>query len=586
MQIYTPPIKDYRFLIEALGCAELFEMEAFQDFDSETLLAILEEAGKFCTEQMLPLNRSADTEGLTYDPADHSVTTPQGFKDLYQKFRKTGILGLCQDPEYGGSNAPYILGAMIGEMTTATNKSFSMCPGLTNGLVEALAHYGSAAQKDTYMTKMISGEWTGTMCLTEPQCGTDLGLMKTRAVPDGDAYRLTGTKIWITFGEHDLADNIIHLVLARLPDAPPGIKGISTFLVPKINHDGTRNSIYCTGLEHKMGIHGSPTCVMTMEDATGYLIGEPHKGMKTMFVMMNNARIAVAMEGLGLSEISYQTAVAFAKERRQMRSLDPGKRDMDHAADCILVHPDVRRMLLNIKATNEGMRALGIWTAMQGDISLHHADEERRNHASDLLALMTPIVKSYCSERGFLNTSDAMQVMGGAGYTADWSVEQYMRDIRIAMIYEGTNHIQALDLVGRKLPASGGRAMRSLQKEITGFIRSCADNEAMNEFLDPLKDASKQLTELTMHLAAEGMKDQEEAGAIASNYLNVFALTMLAWIWAVQIKEALGRDDAYAATKIKTGRYFFHQILPERHSLAAIMVAGKQHMMAFDVDEL
>jgi hypothetical protein len=255
-------------------------------------------------------------------------------------------------------------------------------------------------------------------------------------------------------------------------------------------------------------------------------------------------------------------------------------------ADCILVHPDVRRMLLNIKATNEGMRALGIWAAMQGDISLHHPDEERRNHASDLLALMTPIVKSYCSERGFLNTSDAMQVMGGAGYTADWSVEQYMRDIRIAMIYEGTNHIQALDLVGRKLPAGGGRAMRSLQKELTGFIKSCADNEAMNEFLDPLKDASKQLTELTMQLAAKGMKDQEEAGAIASNYLNVFALTMLAWIWAVQIKEALGRDDAYAATKIKTGRYFFHQILPERHSLAAIMVAGKQHMMAFDVDEL
>ena len=432
-----------------------------------------------------------------------------------------------------------MVGLAMGEFVTATNKSFSMCPGLTHGLVDAIMAYGSDEQKAEYLPKMVSGEWTGTMCLTEPHAGTDLGLLKTKAIPNGDHYLLTGTKIWITFGEHDFTDNIIHLVLARLPDAPPGIKGISTFLVRKVNPDGTRNGISCGGLEHKLGIHGSPTCVMNMEDAVGELIGEPHRGMRTMFVMMNNARLAVGMEGVALAEIAYQSALEFAKDRKQMRALDPAKRDNDSAADCILKHPDVRRMLLNCKASTEGMRGLAMYLSKQLDLS-HHADtEEERQRADDLVALLTPVVKSYFTERGFDNISEALQVCGGAGYTQDWPIEQYLRDARIAMIYEGTNHIQALDLVGRKLPVDNGRLMRVFSEEVTELIRSSKEIEGMEEFVTPLKGASKMVTELTMTLAMKGMGDPEEAGAIASNYLNVFALAAIAFAWCHQARHAL-----------------------------------------------
>jgi acyl-CoA dehydrogenase len=471
-------------------------------------------------------------------------------------------------------------------MWTSSNKSFSMCPGLTTGLVEALDHHAADDLKRDYLPKLVSGEWAGTMCLTEPHCGTDLGMVRTKAIPFGDHHKLTGTKIWITFGEHDFTENIIHFVLARLPDAPEGIKGISTFLVPKITLEGKRNPVKCTGLEHKMGIHASPTCVIDLEDAEGWLVGEPHKGMRAMFTMMNGARLQVGMEGVALAEIAYQTALEFAKDRRQSRALDPAKRDMSAPADNILVHPDVRRMLLNIKATNEGMRGLLTWVGINLDLSLNHPDEKVREHADDLVALLTPVVKSYCTERGFMNVSEAMQVCGGAGYTVDWSIEQYLRDERIAMLYEGTNHIQALDLVGRKLPRHGGRMMQVFIKELQTFIGESKDDEAMAEFVRPLGTALEQLTSVTMEMGAKAMADAEEAGAAASNYLNMFGHTAVAYSWCVQVKHALAKGGPLAASKVKTARYFFKMILPESDALARIIREGKQHIMAFDADEL
>ncbi len=585
MQIYKAPTQDIRFNYEMLGYDEVSALSRYEDFDIDTAMAIVEEAGRFCTNELLPLNRRGDEQGVQWDPETKQVTTPEGFKELYGKFVESGLLSLVSPTEYGGSGAPHMVGIGMGEFVTATNKSFSMCPGLTNGLIEALSHYGSAHQKEHYLTRLVSGEWTGTMCLTEPQCGTDLGLMKTTAVPEGDGYRLNGTKIWITFGEHNWTENIIHMVLARLPDAPEGIRGISAFIVPKINEDGSTNGVYCAGLEHKLGIHASPTCVMNLEDATGYLVGEPHRGMRAMFVMMNAARLTVGLEGVAFSEIAYQTALEFAKDRRQMRSLDKAKQELDQPADTILVHPDVRRQLLNIKSTTEGMRSLCLFVAKEIDISTHHPDEARKAEADDLVALLTPIVKSYCTERGFQNVSDAMQVCGGAGYTKDWSIEQYMRDERIAMIYEGTNHIQALDLVGRKLPIEGGRLARTFGNQVTNLIRETKEDPRMTEFLEPLKKASKTLNEVTMQLGMKGMQDNEEAGAAASNYLNIFALTALAYIWARQANAAMKGDSRFHRAKVKTARYFMHNVLPEMDSLVAIMNVGKEHMMAFDADE-
>ena len=588
MQVYKAPLSDIRFALESLKYDRVSALPQFEDYDLETLMSMAEEAGQFCTHEMLPRNTTGDQEGVTYDPETTDVKTPSGFKELWNQFRESELAALSQPVEYGGHGAPFTMAFILSEFSTATNKSFSMCPGLTQGLVDALLHHGSDEQKQEYLPKMISCEYTGTMCLTEPQCGTDLGLMSTKAVPiEGrDAYSLTGTKIWITFGEHDLTDNIIHLVLARLPDAPEGIKGISTFIVPKVLANGERNPIFCGGLEHKMGIHGSPTCVMNLEGAEGYLIGEPHKGMRVMFTMMNAARLSVGIEGISLSEISYQTALAFAKDRIQMRSLDPAKRDPNAKADNILVHPDVRRMLLNVRASTEGMRALYLWVAVNIDLAAHHPDEVIRQEADDIVALFTPVVKSYCTERGFWNVSEAMQVCGGAGYTTDWCIEQYMRDMRIAMIYEGTNHIQALDLIGRKLPHNNGRAMMSFSKRITQFIRENSENEAMEPFVTPVKEASKLLSEITMQtLMGKAMSDKEEGGAVASNYLNLFALTTIGYLMGLQAKIALERDGRFYKTKLKMVRYYMDQILPEIHSLAAIIRKGKANMMAFEVEE-
>jgi alkylation response protein AidB-like acyl-CoA dehydrogenase len=585
MQVYRAPLEDMRFQLEVFGYDQVQALEGYEAYDLQTVMEMMETLGSFAANEMLPLNRSGDQEGIHFDAKAATITMPKGFKELYQQFVANGMTSMSHPEEYGGMGAPEMFETLASEMMVATNKSFTMCSGLTNGFMRALKVFGTEEQKQEYLPKMISGEWSGTMCLTEPQCGTDLGLITSKAEPLEDgSYSITGTKIWITFGEHDLTENIVHLVLARLPDAPPGIRGISTFMVPKFI-EGERNPVYCGGIEHKLGINASPTCVINLEGAKGWMLGEPHKGMRAMFAMMNHARLGVGYEGVAFSEIAYQTALEFAKERRQGRSLNPARQDANASADVILVHPDVRRLLLNIKSTNEAMRGLGLWVAILQDISHKHADEAERKRCDNLVALLTPIIKSYMTERGFQNVNDAMQAMGGAGYTTDWSVEQYLRDERIAMIYEGTNHVQALDLIGRKLPKNGGEMVMAFQTEVTNLIRESKGVEGMEEFIGHLKEASKTLTNVTMELAAKGMEDQEVAAAVASNYLNVFALTTLAYIWCRQVKVALQREGAFYQTKLKTARYFFHHILPEMDLLVKRIQRGKDEMMAFDDEE-
>ena len=589
MATYTPPLDDIRFLFEAFDYeGQIQSMPAFEDFDLDTSMSMLEEYSKFCVDELRELGFKGDQVGVSYDPETHDVTVPEGFTEAYKAFCENGYAGIPFPQEFGGIGAPFAVGTLGGEILIACNKSFSMCTGLTAGLIDSLEAHGSDEQKEKYLPKFISGEWSGTMCLTEPQCGTDLGLLTTKAEEHGDHYKLTGTKIWITFGEHGMSENIVHLVLARLPDAPPGIKGISTFLVPKFLDDGSRNPIFCGGTDHKMGIHASPTCVMNLEGAEGWLVGEPHRGMKTMFTMMNAARLNVGIEGVALGDAAYQAALEFAKDRRQSRSLNPERRDRDHAADNILVHPDVRRMLLNVKSTTEALRGLVAWISMNYDIMHHSPDEAARQKAGDLVALLTPIIKSYGSEKGFLNVSEAMQVMGGAGYTADWPVEQYMRDVRIAMIYEGTNHIQALDLVGRKLPMHGGRLMQVFAGEITQLIRECGGDERMAPFLNPLKAASKKLTEVTMALGGVAMQDNEVVGAVASAYLNQFALVTLGFVWAKQVKAVIDRDesDPVRRSKLQTARFYMELVLPEHEMYAQKVAVGKGPLMEIDVDLL
>jgi 3-(methylsulfanyl)propanoyl-CoA dehydrogenase len=586
MQIYKAPVDDMMFQLAAFGYSEVAKLEDFAAYDIDTVKMLLDQTATFATEVMLACNRAGDQEGLKWDPKTGAVTTPTGFKEAYRLLAENGYVGLTAKAEHGGGGAPLSLGSFVSEMQTAGNKSLSMCPGLTAGMVEALEAHGDEALNEAFLGKLISGEWAGTMCLTEPQCGTDLGLLRTKAVAYEDHYKLTGTKIWITFGEQDFTENICHLVLGRLPDAPEGIKGISTFVVPKITLDGKRNGVKCTGLEHKMGINGSPTCVIDMEDAEGWLVGEPHRGMQAMFTMMNAARLLVGVEGIALGEIAYQTALEFAKDRRQSRSLDKKKRDPDHPADNILVHPDVRRMLLGIKATNEGMRGLATWISTRIDISHHHPDEAVRQEADDIVALLTPVAKGYCTERGFQNVSEAMQVCGGAGYTQDWSIEQYLRDVRIAMIYEGTNHIQALDLVGRKLPRHGGRLFQVFAKTVSKLVAEASSIEETKAFGEALGKALGTLTEVTMGLGAKAMADNEEAGAAASTYLNLFGLVGVAYSWAQQAVHAVKADVPNKANKLKTANYFYKMVLPEMDSLVRIIAEGKQHIMAFDVEEL
>ncbi|MBX3270500.1 MAG: acyl-CoA dehydrogenase [Sandaracinaceae bacterium] len=587
MQIYRAPIEDMMFQLAAFGYEDVAGLSRFEAFDLETLRMILEQTGALASDVLLACNRAGDEDGVKWDPATGAVKTARGFREAHRALAENGYYGLTADEAHGGGGAPYTLGTLVREILMSANKSLAMAPGLTGGLIEALEAHAAPELQTMYLPKLAAGEWTGTMCLTEPHAGTDLGLLTTRATPNDDGtYALTGTKIWITFGEHDLADNIIHLVLARLPDAPQGVKGISTFLVPKVLPDGTRNAIACSGLEHKMGIHGSPTCVMDLTGATGWLVGQPHRGMASMFTMMNAARLFVGVEGISLGEIAYQTALEFAKDRRQSRALDPRRSDPSAAADNILVHPDVRRMLLNARSTTEAMRGLAVLVSTNIDLAHHHPDEDARQRAEDLVALLTPVVKSYCTERGFANVSDAMQVCGGAGYTRDWSIEQYLRDMRIALIYEGTNHIQALDLVGRKLPMHDGRLFRTFVKEARAAVAAGRAHESTAGFADALDEALGHLVGATEQLAERAGRDREELGAVASNYLHLFGLVACAYSWVRQVAHAVATDAPNRATKLKTARFFFALVLPELHGVLGKLGAGAAPMMDFELDEL
>ena len=595
MVTYAAPLDDIRYLLN-----EVFDYEktvaglpGYEEATPEILDAVLEEGARFCENELLPLNLPGDAEGCHYE--NGVVRTPKGFKEAYQAFCENGWTSLACDPEYGGQGLPKTLQFVLEELICSTNLSFGMYPGLSHGAYNALELHGSEAQKSLYLPKLTDGSWSGTMCLTEPHCGTDLGLIKTKAEPNDDgSYRINGTKIFISAGEHDLTENIVHLVLAKLPDAPPGSRGISLFIVPKFlpNEDGSvgpRNGVRCGSIEKKMGIKASSTCVMNFDDAQGWLIGEPHKGMRYMFTMMNVARLAVGIQGLGLAETAYQSAVAYAKDRRQGRALK-GAAEPEAAADPIIVHPDVRKNLMKMRAIIEGGRALALWVGTAVDQSEKHPDPEARQAADDLVALMTPIVKAYLTDAGFELTNTGQQVFGGHGYIHEWGMEQLVRDARIAQIYEGANGIQALDLVGRKLPEHMGRSLRQFCHPVDAFIQDNMADPGLKDFVMPLAKAFARFQQATAHVAQAGLKNPDEAGAASSDYLRMFALVALGFMWAQiakvaneKIAEANG-DAGFYENKLKTARFFIARMLPDTSSLLSKVTSGAETMMALDAD--
>jgi butyryl-CoA dehydrogenase len=582
MANYKAPLRDMRFVLYELHSGDkLSHLPGLEDMTPDLIDPVLEEAAKVCEEVLHPLNRSGDEEGCTWE--NGTVRTPKGFKEAYKLFCDAGWTGLACDPDFGGQGMPQMINTLVSEMICATNLSFGMYPGLSHGCYTALHAHGSDELKQAYLPKLVDGSWAGTMCLTEPHCGTDLGLCRTKAVPQADgSYKITGTKIFISAGEHDMTDNIIHLVLARLPDAPKGIKGISLFLVPKFMPDGTRNPAACGSIEHKMGIKASATCVMNFDDATGWLVGEPGKGMRAMFTMMNEERLAVGIQGLGLAEASYQGAVAYARDRLQGRSLS-GIKAPDKAADPIIHHPDVRRMLLTIRATTEGSRALGAWVAHQLDVAEHGVEESERQNAHDFVALMTPIVKALFTDLAFEATNHGVQVFGGHGYIREHGMEQLVRDCRIAQIYEGANGIQALDLVGRKMPAHAGRYLRQFFHPVGDFIAQYAEDDDLAPFVQPLAKAFVRLQQATGQIARLGLGKPEEAGAAASDYLRLFGLTALAYMWARMAQIALPKaeEDAFYKAKLGTARFFMERMLPQTSGLFSSLMAGGGSLMDF-----
>ncbi len=591
MPTYTPPLRDMQFLLhEVFKVTDEFKaMPQHAEIDAQTIDAVLEEAGKFASEVTLPLNISGDSEGCTIDHATHAVTTPRGFRQAYAKFVAGGWAALSGDPAFGGQGLPWVVNHCFHEMLNSANQAWTMYPGLTHGAYGALRAYGTPQQQQTYLHKMTSGEWTGTMCLTEAHCGTDLGLMRTRAeaLPDG-SYRITGNKIFISAGEHDLSENIIHLVLARLGDAPPGIKGVSLFIVPKfnVNADGTlgeRNGIYCGGLEHKMGIHGNATCQIVLDGALGTLVGKANKGMNAMFVMMNGARLGVGNQSLGLTEVAYQNALAYARERLQMRSLS-GTKAPDKAADPIIVHPDVRKMLLTARAYAEGGRALAIHCAVLIDKQHLHPDEEVRQESGDMLSLLTPIVKAFLTDNGWIATSACLQVLGGHGYVAGWGMEQFVRDARINMIYEGTNTIQSLDLLGRKILGNNGATLKKFGRLIAALVEEEGVNENMAEFINPIAYLGDKMTKLTTELGFKGFQNPDEVGAAAVDYLRVAGHLAFGYFWArmaqVALREiAAGNSDPFYVAKLQTARFYFARLFPETASLMLTARAGARVLM-------
>jgi hypothetical protein len=592
MPQYNPPLRDMQFVLhEVLHVVdELKEMPAHAEVDVDTFNAVLEEGGKFASQVVFPLNQSGDEEGCSLNKTTHEVTAPKGFKEAYQAYVDGGWPSLSCDPQYGGQGLPISLNQCFYEMMNSANQAWTMYPGLSHGAYEALHAHGTPEQQALYLPKLTSGEWTGTMCLTEPHCGTDLGLLRTKAEPLADGtYKINGAKIFISAGEHDLSKNIVHLVLARLPDAPAGSKGISLFVVPKIkaNADGSlgeRNGIFCAGLEHKMGIHANSTCQMVLENAIGTLVGQPNKGLAAMFVMMNAARLGVGVQSLGLTEVAYQNAVAYAKDRIQMRALS-GPKALDKPADPIIVHPDVRKMLLTARAYAEGGRALAIHIASLIDKELHHPDEAVRKEAADEVALLTPIVKAFITDNGWIATSHCMQVFGGHGYIREWGMEQYVRDARINMIYEGTNTIQSLDLLGRKVLGDNGAKLKKFGKKIAEFVEEEGISEAMQEFVNPLADLGDKVTKLTTEIGMKAFQNPDEVGAAAVDYLRVAGHLVFAYFWARMAKVALdnaGSDDPFYKAKLATARFYFAKLLPETAGLIRSCRAGLAPLTEMD----
>ncbi|MFO1186028.1 MAG: acyl-CoA dehydrogenase C-terminal domain-containing protein [Alphaproteobacteria bacterium] len=597
--VYRAPVEDFAFVLkDYLGLAHYGNLPGFADAPADVMDAILSEAARFAEKELVPINESGDREGCTYDAATKSVKTPKGFKAAYKSFVEGGWTAMTGDPAYGGQGLPSLLGSCISEMFCSANWSFAMYPGLSHGAYSALHTHGSPEQKRTYLPKLVSGEWSGTMNLTEPQCGTDLGLMRTKAEPQKDgSYAITGTKIWISGGEQDLTTNTVHLVLAKIPGGPDGIKGVSLFVVPKflVNTDGSlgpRNKAFCGGLEHKMGINANATCVMNYDGATGWLIGEAHKGMRAMFTMMNEARLGVALQGLAISEIAYQNARDFALNRLQGRALT-GPKNASGPADPIIVHPDVRRMLMDVKCFNEGARALLLWTALRGDLETKSPDGHVRENAGDMMALLTPVLKAYFTDQGFANAVKCQQVLGGSGFTKEYPLEQFVRDARIGMIYEGANGIQALDLVGRKLAANGGRAIGAFFAEIDKFLADTKNDKFLGPWTDGLAKARKELGEATDWLMTNALTDFDNAGAASYDYLYLMALTALSATWAGIVATAKAKLDkgglgagekAFLETKIATARYFLARVLPESSAHLAKLKSGAAPVMALTAE--
>jgi hypothetical protein len=594
MPTYTAPLREYSFLLkDVLKLERYSNLKSFADAPMDLVDQVLAEAGKFSEEVIAPLNVVGDREGCTRHE-DGSVTTPTGFKDAYKKFVEGGWPSLAAEPAFGGQGLPATINIAASEMTISANMAFSMYPLLSHGAYEAILHHGTDEQRQTYLPKIVSGEWTGTMNLTEPHAGTDLGLLRTKAVPQADgSYKITGQKIFISAGEHDVAENIIHLVLARIEGAPAGTKGISLFITPKflLNADGApgkRNTVSCGKIEEKMGIHGNATCVLNYDEATGFLIGAENKGLNAMFTMMNAARLGVGVQGLAQAEAAYQNAVAYAKDRIQGRSLT-GPKNPDGPADPIIVLPDVRRLLLDVKSFIEAARAFVFWASLHGDLMNVSEDAAVKEKAGDYMALMTPVLKAYLTDKGFESAVKCQQIYGGHGYIEENGMSQFVRDARIAMIYEGANGIQALDLVGRKLAANGGRAIFSFFKEVDDYIAAHESNAELKPFVEGLKTVKAQLQEGTTWLMQNGLSNFDNAGAASSDYLDLFGVTVFAYMWALMAEAALdakkaGSSDPYYDTKLTTGRYFLARGLPEAGASLARMKAGAEPVMALAAD--
>ena len=589
MPTYKAPLDDVRFLLnDVLAVEELSQLPGYEEATPDLLLAVLEEGGKLCEDVLQPINQTGDAEGCRME--DGQVRTPKGFKAAYDEFVQGGWPAMTGDPAFGGQGLPHLARFIFDEFLCSANLSFSMYPELGHGAAMTLEKWGDEELKQRFLAKMIDGTWGGTMCLTEAHAGTDLGMIRTKAVPAGDGvYEITGQKIFISAGDHDLTDNVCHLVLAKLPDAPAGTRGISMFLVPKYlptdeGIPGTFNNVSCSSIEHKMGIKANATCVINFDDAKGWLVGEVNKGMRAMFTMMNGARLGVGMQGLGLAEVSYQNALVYAKDRLQGRALT-GTKNPTGDADPIIVHPDVRRMLLTMKAYVEGERALAYWVGKLIDVEEKSTDAEQKQEAGDLVALMTPVIKSYLTDTGFEVTNLGLQCYGGHGYIREWGMEQFVRDARIAQIYEGTNGVQAMDLIGRKVPEGNGRMMRRFLKLVQDDVKAGVADPRTADLAKPLGEAVRTLQETVMHVMQAAMKNPDEAGAAAADFLRLLGTVATGWMWLKMARAALDKlpaangDAAFYEAKVKTARFFMTKLLPQVQSLATTIRAGAAPVM-------